>query len=116
MDMEQENAELRQLLAVRVAGARLYADDGELQDASELPAIDFKRDTPGEISRKLTDRGLKKLTKPERVHALVNAGAYPGMSEAFDAHMGAACWTEPEYGPDAATWAAAWKAAKAHGA
>lgn len=107
--------ELRELLARSVAGAALYADDGELQDSSELPAIDFKRDAPGEIARKLTDRGLTRLTKPERVHALVNDGPWPGMSEAFDAHMGAACWTDPAYRQDAATWAAAWKASKRAG-
>lgn len=50
--------------------------------------------------------------KSERVHALVNTGPWPGMSDAFDAYMGAACWTDPVYAPDAATWAAAWKAAK----
>jgi hypothetical protein len=50
--------------------------------------------------------------KSERVHALVNAGPWPGMSEAFDAHMGAECWVDPAYAPDAATWAAAWKKAK----
>ena len=49
--------------------------------------------------------------KSERVHKLVNAGPWPGMSEAFDAHMGAECWVDPAYAPDAATWAAAWKAA-----
>lgn len=49
-------------------------------------------------------------TKAERVHAIVNAGHFPGMSEAFDAHMGAACWTDPAYAPDASMWAAAWKA------
>ncbi|MGL4651582.1 MAG: hypothetical protein ACRC1H_19400 [Caldilineaceae bacterium] len=57
--------------------------------------------------------------KSERVHTLVNTGPWPGMSEAFDAHMGAACWTDPAYAPDASTWAAAWKAgaavAYAHG-
>lgn len=46
-----------------------------------------------------------------RVHALVNDGPWPEMSESFDAHMGAACWTDPAYRQDAATWAAAWKAA-----
>ena len=35
-------------------------------------------------------------TKADRVHAVVNAGPLPGMSEAFDAHMGAACWTEQQ--------------------
>lgn len=48
--------------------------------------------------------------KAKSVHAIVNAGHFPGMSEAFDAHMGAACWTDPEYAPDASMWAAAWKA------
>jgi hypothetical protein len=52
-------------------------------------------------------------TKVQRVHALVNGGPFPGMSEAFDAHMGAACWADPGYAPDASTWAAAWKAAQA---
>ena len=56
------------------------------------------------------------LTKAGRVHAIVDAGPYPGMSEAFDAHMGAACWTDPAYAPDASTWAAAWKAAQRQGA
>jgi hypothetical protein len=51
--------------------------------------------------------------KAERVHALVNEGSCPGMSEAFDAHMGAACWTDHAYRQDAATWAAAWRAALA---
>ncbi len=50
-------------------------------------------------------------SKAERVHAIVNDGPFPGVSEAFDAHMGAACWTDPAYRQDAATWAAAWKAA-----
>lgn len=54
-----------------------------------------------------------KPTKAERVHALVNAGQFPGMSEAFDAHMGSACWVDHAYRQDAATWAAAWKAALA---
>lgn len=52
-------------------------------------------------------------TKAERVHALVNGGPFPGMSEAFDAHMGVGCWVDLAYRQDAATWAAAWKAALA---
>jgi hypothetical protein len=51
-------------------------------------------------------------TKAERVRALVDDGPFPGMSAAFDAHMGAECWTDPEYAPDASMWAAAWKAAQ----
>lgn len=53
-----ENRALRRLLAVRVAGALLYADDGELQDNTQNPHIDFRRDTPSEIQRKLQERGL----------------------------------------------------------
>ncbi|MEG7982439.1 hypothetical protein U2054_15735, partial [Listeria monocytogenes] len=37
--------------------------------------------------------GNASAIKAERVHALVNDGPWPAMSEAFDAHMGAACWT-----------------------
>lgn len=73
-----------------------------------------------ETLRKLADRErhpklplLPPDSKADRVHAIVNAGPLPGMSEAFDAHMGAECWTDPAYAPDASTWAAAWKAAKA---
>lgn len=53
-----EIQQLRQLLAVRVAGALLYADDGELQDNTQHPCIDFRRDAPNEIQRKLQERGL----------------------------------------------------------
>jgi hypothetical protein len=57
-----ENRILRELLAIRVSGmAGLYADDGELQDNSVFPAIDFKRDTAQEIRRKLRERGERQL-------------------------------------------------------
>lgn len=51
--------------------------------------------------------------KAERVHALVNAGPCPGMSEAFDRHIGIAAWVDPEWRYEAALWAAGWKAAAA---
>ena len=54
--------------------------------------------------------GAPETPKAARVRAIVDAGPFPGMSEAFDAHMGAACWTDPAYAPDASMWAAAWKA------
>jgi hypothetical protein len=56
---------------------------------------------------------MSNTTKAGRVHAMVNDGGYPGMSKAFDAHMGASCWVDQAYRPDASTWAAAWKAAVA---
>ncbi len=47
---------LRRLLAHRVAGAGGYFDDGELQDNSRLPFIDFLRDHPKDIELKLIER------------------------------------------------------------
>jgi hypothetical protein len=59
--VEQENRRLRRLLADYVGHPLLYRDDGELQDSSEYPFIDFLRDAPEEIQRKLMERHLKKL-------------------------------------------------------
>ena len=53
---------LRRLLAIRVAGAALYGDDGELQDNSVRPFIDFLRDSPDEISAKLMERSYAALS------------------------------------------------------
>lgn len=55
--MRAENAKLRLMLAIGVAGAMLYTDDGELQDNTERPFIDFKRDSVDEIERKFAQRG-----------------------------------------------------------
>ena len=58
---------LRELLAGRIAGAMLYHDDGELQDNSAHPCIDFLRDSAETIKQKLMERaiaGLENLTNP----------------------------------------------------
>lgn len=55
----KENALLRKLLALRVAGAMLYTDDGELSDASSAPYIDFKRDSAEDIEKMLLERGRR---------------------------------------------------------
>lgn len=47
---------LRRLLAYRIAGALLYADDGELQDNTARPWIDFRRDSVDAIEEKLGER------------------------------------------------------------
>jgi hypothetical protein len=57
----RENRILRELLAIRVAGALLYADDGELQDSTAIPHIDFKRDDAEVIESKLMQRGRQAL-------------------------------------------------------
>lgn len=65
-----------------------------------------------EVCGHVVAQQLREMTKAERVHALVNDGPWPGMSEAFDAHMGVALWTETSFAQEASLWAAAWKAAK----
>lgn len=56
--LEADQQTLRRLLAFLYAGgAGLYRDDGELQDNRAHPLIDFKRDTPGAIERKMEARG-----------------------------------------------------------
>ena len=60
---ERDEKLLRKLLAIRVAGAALYGDDGELQDNSVHPCIDFKRDSAEEIERKLLERGTANAWK-----------------------------------------------------
>lgn len=56
--MQQEILELRKLLCSSIAGRAAYTDDGELQDSSVFPFIDFLRDTPQEITVKLCRRSL----------------------------------------------------------
>lgn len=54
--MPARERKLRELLAIRCAGAALYADDGELSDSSRQPFIDFLRDDPEVIEAKLKVR------------------------------------------------------------
>lgn len=61
-EAREENTELRILLACRIAGPSLYHDDGELQDASMAPFIDWRRDSVKTIQEKLWGR----LAIPER--------------------------------------------------
>lgn len=53
----------------------------------------------------------------DRVRRIEENGPYPGMSIAFERHIGVECaWTEPENIAEAGLWAAAWKAATRHAA
>lgn len=61
--LKSENRDLRLILASRVAGVRLYSDDGELQDNTQFPFIDFLRDSPGEIVEKLLKRSLAQIAE-----------------------------------------------------
>lgn len=64
---------LRRLLAYRVAGVGLYADDGELQDNTVQPCIDFKRDSVDTIETKLIERTRKAFSAldPELVRDIL---------------------------------------------
>lgn len=55
---------LRHMFAICHAGARLYCDDGELQDGSILPAIDFLRDPVPVIRAKLQRRAYDHQDRP----------------------------------------------------
>jgi hypothetical protein len=61
-ELKAENAKLRLMLAVHATSeGTLYGDDGELQDNSIHPFIDFKRDDPDTIQAKLIVRAQKQL-------------------------------------------------------
>ena len=66
-DISADNLKLRRMLAIAIAGAHLYGDDGELQDSTSFPYIDFLRDSPDLILKKLEERAMKKmLDNPKR--------------------------------------------------
>lgn len=54
----RENRELRFMCAMGSA-RQLYTDDGEIQDNTEHPFIDWKRDSVADIQQKLLERNLK---------------------------------------------------------
>ena len=78
-----ENRALRRLLAVRVSGASLYTDDGELQDNSQHPFIDYYLDSPAVIHRKLQERAL---AKPERDALRADAERYRWLRDPKNAY------------------------------
>jgi len=54
----KENLELRLLLCSATVGSKGYYDDGEMQDNTVLPSIDFKRDSVEMIKNKMWRRVL----------------------------------------------------------
>jgi hypothetical protein len=88
---------------------KLHALADDVEDQEEIRGDPLARDLRA-IAGDMHPPIPMLARKAERVHELVNAGPCHGMSEAFNAHMGAACWTDPAYAPDASMWAAAWKA------
>lgn len=54
---------LRRLLAIAYSGPNLYRDDGEFQDGSSVPVIDFLRDPVHIIENKMQERGLRAIAE-----------------------------------------------------
>lgn len=70
-EIERDNMTLRRLLMFRIA--RLpYCDDGEMQDNSDWPYIDFKRDSVSDIVAKLTERGRIAFEKASQSDAMTH--------------------------------------------
>lgn len=73
---------LRMMLAFAYSGSRLYCDDGELQDSSAHPFIDFLNDPVEELQRKIKERGRAAWAKVVDAKAEGDAGKW---------------WRVPEY-------------------
>ncbi len=56
LSIAKENKKLRLMLCIAHAGAGAYLDDGEMQDNTKHPAIDWKRDALDVIKTKLHER------------------------------------------------------------
>lgn len=59
--LQTEIKDLRELLASYAGHPMMYRDDGELQDATVHPTIDFKRDSVAVIKAKLDERKRNEL-------------------------------------------------------
>lgn len=85
-----ETKSLRRLLCITYAGARAYMDDGEAQDSSTYPFIDFMRDSVELIHQKMQRRSLEALaaqpapTVKDVISAAKEAGIYPANSDTHD--------------------------------
>lgn len=69
-----ENIELRRMLCLAHAGVTAYFDDGEAQDASAHPAIDFLRDDVATLREKLRQRaaGTSRVGAPASAPAFAS--------------------------------------------
>jgi hypothetical protein len=65
--LREENTKLRLMLATSIAGSSGYFDDGEMQDSSRMPMIDFKRFTPDQIRDALAERAAIALKEQSNV-------------------------------------------------
>lgn len=89
-DLMAENRELRRIYCLNVAGARAYMDDGEAQDGTERPHIDFLRDSLGEIQAKLAERLANRVKSDpdfaERVREATSSESFKQRRELEEEH------------------------------
>ncbi|MBP6564349.1 MAG: hypothetical protein KA200_01925 [Burkholderiales bacterium] len=92
---------LRRLLCIVKHGRSAYMDDGEAQDSSAHPSIDYLRDSLDEIEAKWRLRASATLTAPEpseaevaaamaSLHRAMEPAAWPSEDEITDALRAAA--------------------------
>ena len=69
-DPTANERELRKMLCVAYVGVAAYMDDGEAQDNTVMPYIDFLRDAPATIRSKMRSRAWK----TDATHPVRSAG------------------------------------------
>jgi hypothetical protein len=89
-DLQHEIAEMRLALCMAHAGAGAYLDDGEMQDNTKHPMIDWKRDTWETIKAKLMERGRAALGTALQLE--------PEQFQAFALRTGPGAYVEPTGG------------------
>lgn len=65
-----EELRWRRLAAYALGAPYLYTDDGELQDATVFPHIDFLRDSAETVENKLIERTIRQLRAPLKKESL----------------------------------------------
>ena len=93
MTPEEENSQLRRMLAFAVGGPLLYADDGELHDSTVRPWIDFKRDPLEAIQEKLAERAQRAIDFSALARRV--AGTLPAFAAPYGSTTTGRVKTEP---------------------
>lgn len=81
--MTDDEKHLRRMLCVAHAGALAYMDDGEASDSRMHPTIDFLRDSPKDIQRKIGERNRAAFTAAPAQPVAEQGVAYAALPESF---------------------------------